>query len=442
MRLNRIYWLAALLLCVGQLWALHVEPVGEPDADYTFVDNGGDTIYIFATDIHMRHKEGNTDWYDVNDQLLYANIDEIYPDEGGYYTLQDGVKEYFYVFSYKDYQANTTDWSLTVTPTCDATTLTLSGTLPKAMNYTIADGRTRTVNRQCIVTYNELKWSDAWTDSLVTQSFTFPQTSFSLPALFGATEITLTVDNLAKIFGMTPATISVALDEPIAVTSHVLNTTVKRDATNENDRPKNDSTLSGSGVLDIQFYSNPSPAATYFEWKIYQGTSLLYTRNDENLHEVFSEPGAYRVIYKVKGVACPCETCEPDSTELTVTIKNSYVRVPNVFTPNGDGQNDEFRVEYRSIVEFHCWVYNRWGKLVYEWTDPAKGWDGTIGGHPAAEGAYFYVIRARGSDAAPNQGYVGKPTYNRWTNDKQKSDNLIGIYQLSGDINLIRGSKK
>lgn len=443
MRVNRIYWLTALLLCVGHLWALHVEPVGEPDTDYMFVDNSGDTVYIFKDEIHMRTKDGqSTDWYDINDQLLYANIDEIYPDEGGYYTLQEGVKEYFYVFSYADYAPNTADWELTVSPGCDATTLTLNGTLPAPMSYTIADGRTRTLQRTCTISYNELQWSDAWTDSPVTQSFSFPQTTFLLPALYGATEITLTADNIATTFGLTRGEASTALDEPIAVSSHVINRTVKRDATNEHDRPESDSTLVGSGVLDIQFYSNPTPAATYFEWRIYQGTALLYTRNDENLHEIFSEPGAYRVVSKVSGTACPCETCEHDSTELTVTIKESELLVPNVFTPNGDGQNDEFRVQYRSIVEFHCWVFNRWGKLVYEWTDPAKGWDGMIGSRPAAEGAYYYVIRARGTDAAPNQGYVGKPTYNRWKNDKEKSSNLIGIYQLSGDINLIRGAKK
>ena len=119
-----------------------------------------------------------------------------------------------------------------------------------------------------------------------------------------------------------------------------------------------------------------------------------------------------------------------------MNISVSDLQVPNVFTPNGDGLNDEFRVQYRSLAEFHCWVYNRWGKLVYEWTDPAKGWDGTINGSPAAEGAYFYVIRARGTDADPKQGYTTKAAYRR---AQLNSDKMVGIYQLSGDINLIRG---
>ena len=132
------------------------------------------------------------------------------------------------------------------------------------------------------------------------------------------------------------------------------------------------------------------------------------------------------------------EYCTSDSVETVINISESYLRVPNVFTPNGDGHNDEFRVAYRSLREFHCWVYNRWGKLVYQWSDPDKGCDGMIGGRPAAEGAYFYVIRAMGTDAAKNASYVGlKAVYQKRKTNSDAS--VIGVYQLSGDINLIRG---
>jgi gliding motility-associated-like protein len=107
--------------------------------------------------------------------------------------------------------------------------------------------------------------------------------------------------------------------------------------------------------------------------------------------------------------------------------------VPNTFTPNGDGANDEFRVVYRSIKEFHMWVYNRWGKLVYKTDNPDKGWDGNINGRPAAEGAYYYVIRALGTDAEGK--YQWKPLYNKAL---KKQEVPLGVYQLSGDINLLR----
>jgi gliding motility-associated-like protein len=114
------------------------------------------------------------------------------------------------------------------------------------------------------------------------------------------------------------------------------------------------------------------------------------------------------------------------------------LKVPNVFTPNGDGSNDEFRVVYRSIREYDIRIYNRWGHLVYKSNDPAKGWDGTIHGRPAAESAYFYVIRAMGTDARKDAEYMLKPSYQKAL---KKQEFPLGVYQLSGSINLLRGGK-
>ena len=184
----------------------------------------------------------------------------------------------------------------------------------------------------------------------------------------------------------------------------------------------------------MAFYSNPTPAALFYRWSIYKSTERIVTRTDQDIRYTFYEPGSYRIVCSVNNAECTS-----DSSEVVVNISESYLAVPNVFTPNGDGKNDEFRVAYRSLKEFHCWVYNRWGKLVYEWTDPAKGWDGTINGRPAAEGAYFYVIRALGTDAPKNASYMMKAVY---TKKKLNADEaVIGVYQLSGDINLIRGNR-
>lgn len=441
---RRFNTLLALMLWATAALALHVVPVGEPDKDYTFVDNSGDSIYIFADEIHMHHN-GATTWYDATGQLAPASgLEDFYPDEGSYYIEEDGKKEYFYVFSYKNYKANTADWKLTLTPTCDASTLTLTGTLPKAMSYTLADGRIRTLARYCTISYTDIAWGGTeWKDSAAVMTREFPQTQFALPALYKATDISLAVDNIAHALGLEADSVTIGFDEPIAVKSHITHTTEKRDAKNELEYPndgemKDDESITAhSAELRVQFYSNPTPAATYFSWRVYKGSELLYSRNDEILREVFSEPSVYRVVSTVRGISCPCETCAQDSSEVTVSISASDLRVPNIFTPNGDGVNDEFRVQYRSIAEFHCWVYNRWGRLVYQWSDPAKGWDGTINGRPAPEGAYFYVIRARGTDADPKQGYLTKGAYKRARNKNDES--ILGIYQLSGDINLIRG---
>jgi len=63
-----------------------------------------------------------------------------------------------------------------------------------------------------------------------------------------------------------------------------------------------------------------------------------------------------------------------------------------------------------------------------------------IGNRPAAEGAYFYVIRALGTDAAPDAGYHTRQAYEK--GKKNSDESYLGIYQLSGDINLLRGKNK
>ena len=246
---------------------------------------------------------------------------------------------------------------------------------------------------------------------------------------------------------MDSACVSVELkeDEVKAVNLHLTSLATAREndpaGNNELNRPTEQDIITAttsadySGALEVAFYSNPTPAALYYRWTIYKASDVIMTRNDRDIRSVFEEPGSYRVVCKVNN-----DFCVSDSMEMKVNISESYLRVPNVFTPDGNGQNDEFRVAYRSLREFHCWVYNRWGKLVYDWTDPSKGWDGTINGRPASEGAYFYVIRALGTDAPKNASYVGlKASYKKGKANADES--LIGVYQLSGDINLLRRKK-
>lgn len=68
--------------------------------------------------------------------------------------------------------------------------------------------------------------------------------------------------------------------------------------------------------------------------------------------------------------------------------------LPNVFTPNGDGTNDFFRPKkgWQFVDRVRFKVYNRWGDLVYETTNPQIMWDGTDQGtgQDVTQGTYFY----------------------------------------------------
>ena len=68
--------------------------------------------------------------------------------------------------------------------------------------------------------------------------------------------------------------------------------------------------------------------------------------------------------------------------------------VPHAFTPNNDGLNDTFRpiVDYERVRMFNMAVYNHWGQLIFETTNPAEGWDGK----DAPAGVYSWVISYSG----------------------------------------------
>ncbi|MEM7710332.1 MAG: gliding motility-associated C-terminal domain-containing protein, partial [Pseudomonadota bacterium] len=66
--------------------------------------------------------------------------------------------------------------------------------------------------------------------------------------------------------------------------------------------------------------------------------------------------------------------------------------LPNVFTPNGDGANDLYvPFPYRFIERVDIQIFNRWGQLVFETSDPDINWNGTnFGGQDLKEGVYYY----------------------------------------------------
>jgi gliding motility-associated-like protein len=80
----------------------------------------------------------------------------------------------------------------------------------------------------------------------------------------------------------------------------------------------------------------------------------------------------------------------------TVTVEVIYcdIFIPNIFSPNGDGQNDVLYVRGQGIEQLSFVVYNRWGQKVFETKDPNHGWDGTINGKPAETGVYVYHVNA------------------------------------------------
>jgi gliding motility-associated-like protein len=73
--------------------------------------------------------------------------------------------------------------------------------------------------------------------------------------------------------------------------------------------------------------------------------------------------------------------------------KAPEVRMPNVFTPNGDQLNEVFRpIALKNTTDAHLTIYNRWGRLLYQTKDVERGWNGDD--HPA--GVYYWSLLYNG----------------------------------------------
>ncbi len=105
-------------------------------------------------------------------------------------------------------------------------------------------------------------------------------------------------------------------------------------------------------------------------------------------------PGTYSVILTdangcfvndtvvIQGSFEPCEVIIP------------VIYVPNIFSPNGDGDNDVLYVRGQGITELDLRIFNRWGEMVFETTDLNVGWDGTYKGKPLDNAVFVYDLKA------------------------------------------------
>lgn len=437
LEMKKYLFILAFSISCAFSYALHIECVGKA----VLLTNSGDTLLLFASKPELKTLQsvGKVDWYRLPDTItpVQTASDFLYPEHGEGYMLKVGdQRDVFWVFDYDSLRPQISQVEAELS--CNQTVLTLTGTIP-AMKYQRINRSARAYPRACLINYMDAAWDESaevWVDSMVVEETAFTNTitvgAPPVPTDFGIVDPWVAQLELHDDSLLTP------IYQPIALKAHPITITTtrgdSREPSNEVNRPyEKDDVINMSAPLEVLFKAN-GLNATYYDWKIYSGTTELVSRTEAEHRYTFLDKGNYRAV-----VCASNQYCALDSVEFTISVSESLLLVPNVFTPNGDGVNDEFRVAYRSIREFHCWVYNRWGHLVYEWTDPAKGWDGTIGGKPAAEGAYFYVIRALGTDAEPQAKYTIKPIYKRKV--KKIDESVLGVYQLSGSINLLRGGK-
>ena len=153
--------------------------------------------------------------------------------------------------------------------------------------------------------------------------------------------------------------------------------------------------------LTVRFAANPTETEgdVGYEWRFTrEGEEKPFmTRYEETTTYEFKQSGMTKVELYVTMAGY-------DEAELTATfsisITNSMLEMPNAFSPNGDGVNDIYKAKenHKSIVEFHAYIFNRWGQKICDWTDINGGWDGTWNGKDVKDGTYYVLVKAKGAD--------------------------------------------
>jgi gliding motility-associated-like protein len=187
------------------------------------------------------------------------------------------------------------------------------------------------------------------------------------------------------------------------------------------DTIKNMITVYNHPVANFYYLPDPvtilNPTVQFNNTSTFPGSSLsslLWQTFGDNSDSTSTSPNPIHIYqdtgtYCVSLIATNILGCK-DTTQQCVVIKPYFtLYVPNAFSPNGDGINDEFYAIGEYVSSFDMKIFDRWGTVVYHSNSILSGWNGSKGGAAAKEDVYVYLINA--TDALNKQhSYKGTVT--------------------------------
>ncbi|WP_341907763.1 choice-of-anchor L domain-containing protein [Fluviicola taffensis] len=185
------------------------------------------------------------------------------------------------------------------------------------------------------------------------------------------------------------------------------------------------SSVSGCNPLNVTFTNN-SQNATNFEWYFDNGNNA-FVNDLSSQSQTFTASADQIVLIAINGpcrdtafasvliVECGCT--DPLATNYDPTaVQNDgscifpepTVIVPNIFTPNGDANNDVFKLTTTNATDVIIKINNRWGNNVYVGSGLDPHWDGKIDGTIAPDGVYFlqYTVKGLMGKEITGQGFL------------------------------------
>lgn len=148
----------------------------------------------------------------------------------------------------------------------------------------------------------------------------------------------------------------------------------------------------GISPLLVNFTNTSTGAISTYNWYFGDG-NIATTQNANNTYTV---NGIYTATLVITAGSCVSKAT------IDIVVNDPLdLEIPNVFTPNGDGKNDIFRIKATGAKKVALQIFNRWGLKLFDYEGDDAFWNGsTPSGSTASDGTYFYFVKATGFDDA------------------------------------------
>lgn len=398
-------------------------------------NSGLDGVYVVAdlNDCILEYASDSADkvrWYafknlggafseEINEITVKDNKSSVKARSGscGYIVEDNGRNHCFWVVDYSESIFEPHSVKASEHQSCDATLLDVDSSCAPIHYYTV-NGRQETLSREIPLRYQTLEWdSESKLYRQVEKEVllaNLPSQVSVYPPVYCSTDFTISEDRFQRQWGQYSEIRSANFNpySVAAVTEAEQLNTLPDGEDLSNIITSGEGSLGGSAPVDISFRAYVTDAVVHSEWQLARDEEfedVAYRIYSSDFEYTFTEDGTLFARF----IASNADgSCEAYGDIYPINIGSSVLKIPNAFSPDGDGINDEWKVAYRSLVDFSCSIFDRNGHQVYSFDNPATGWDGKRNGKAVNPGVYFYVIQAVGAD--------GKK------------------YKKSGDINILR----
>ena len=174
------------------------------------------------------------------------------------------------------------------------------------------------------------------------------------------------------------------------------------------DNPVSDFSMSSDNITIsefILFTDNSYSDAPIISWNWNFGDGN--TSSSQNPSHLYETENQYTICLKIQDE----NGCEDQKCKIINIYNNTQSYIPNIFTVNNDGINDEFLPIVYGIQEstYELLIYDRWGKLLFSTNNYKKGWDGTYNGQLLTQDVYSYKVSYL-TISGDRKDHIGKVT--------------------------------